>query len=129
MPHLWWQYQHDWVSFRYHLFESNVNPYKFSHTLEYIGGQILLAGPMAGFILLPAALFYRSKDVFETGLKFTLVGIYGFFLLSSLRGKVEANWTSAALVPLIILSYNFLLEKKTKLASTAQKWLFRLLPP
>jgi len=127
-PHLWWQYQHDWVSFRYHLFESNVNPYKFSHTLEYIGGQILLAGPLAGFILLPAALFYRSKDVFETGLKFTLVGIYGFFLLSSLRGKVEANWTSAALVPLIILSYNFLLEKKTKLASTAQKWLFRLLP-
>src|SRR5690606_3114211 len=29
-PHLWWQYQHDWVSFRYHLFESNVNRYKFS---------------------------------------------------------------------------------------------------
>jgi 4-amino-4-deoxy-L-arabinose transferase-like glycosyltransferase len=31
-PHLWWQYQHDWVSFRYHLFESNVNAYKFSYT-------------------------------------------------------------------------------------------------
>jgi 4-amino-4-deoxy-L-arabinose transferase-like glycosyltransferase len=45
-PHLWWQYGHNWVSFRYHLFESNVNPYELSFTLEYLGGQILLAGPL-----------------------------------------------------------------------------------
>jgi hypothetical protein len=140
-PHLWWQYQHDWISVRYHLFESNVNPYKLSHTLEYIGGQILLAGPLAGIILLPAAVLYRPKNVFEQAhpdeprpqvlvrqcveraLKFTLVGIYTFFLLSSLRGKVEANWTSPALVPLIILSHNFLQEK-----TNWQKWLLRLLP-
>src|SRR5262245_50083426 len=34
IPHLLWQYQHDWISFRYHLFESNVNSYKFSFTLD-----------------------------------------------------------------------------------------------
>ena len=145
-PHLWWQYQHDWMSFRYHLFESNVNSYKFSFTLEYIGGQILLAGPIAGIILLPAAFLYRTKNVFEKAhpdesplessikesvaraLKFTLVGIYIFFLLSSFRGKVEANWTSPAIVPLIILSYNFLAEKNNPIAIGGQKWLFRLLP-
>jgi len=66
-PHLLWQYQHDWISFRYHLFESNVNPYKFSFTLEYLGGQILLAGPLAGIILLPAAFLYRPKNLFERG--------------------------------------------------------------
>src|SRR5438067_8154510 len=71
-PHLWWQYQHQWVSFRYHLFESNVNPYKISYTLEYLAGQILLAGPIAGVFLLPAAFLSRSKNVFERGLKFTL---------------------------------------------------------
>lgn len=128
LPHLWWQYQHDWISFRYHLFESNVNPYKFSYTLEYIGGQILLAGPLAGVILLPAAFLYRAKNIFERSLKFTLAGIYIFFLLSSFRGKVEANWTSPAIVPLIILSYNFLLEKITPMAIGGRKWLFRLLP-
>jgi hypothetical protein len=127
-PHLWWQYQHDWISFRYHLFESNVNAYKFSFTLEYIGGQILLAGPIAGSILLPAAFLYRTKNVFEKALKFTLAGIYIFFLLSSFRGKVEANWTSPAIVPLIILSYNFLVEKNTPIAIGGRKWLFRLLP-
>lgn len=123
VPHLLWQYQHDWISFRYHLFESNVNPYKFSFTLEYVGGQILLAGPLAGIVLLPAAFFYRSKNVFDRGLKFTLAGIYLFFLLSSFRGRVEANWTSPAIVPLIVLSHDFLAEK-----SAWRKWLLRLLP-
>jgi Dolichyl-phosphate-mannose-protein mannosyltransferase len=127
-PHLWWQYQHDWISFRYHLFESNVNPYKFAYTLEYLGGQLLLAGPLAGIILLPAALLYHPKNAFEKGLKSTLVGIYIFFLLSSFRGKVEANWTSPAIIPLIILSHNFLLAKNTGIARTGRKWLFRLLP-
>jgi hypothetical protein len=123
IPHLLWQYQHDWISFRYHLFESNVNPYKLSFTFEYIGGQILLAGPLAGIILLPAAFSYRSKNIFERGLKFTLAGIYLFFLLSSFRGKVEGNWTSPAIVPLIVLSHNFLAERQTW-----RKWLLRLLP-
>ncbi len=122
-PHLLWQYQHDWISFRYHLFESNVNPYKFSFTLEYVGGQILLAGPLAGIILLPTAFLYHAKNVFERGLKFTLAGIYLFFLLSSFRGRVEGNWTSPAIVPLIVLSHNFLTEKPTW-----RKWLLRLLP-
>ena len=122
-PHLWWQYQHDWVSFRYHLFESNVNPYQFSFTLEYVAGQILLAGPLAGIILLAGAFFYRSQNIFEKGLKFTFVGIYLFFLISSFRGKVEANWTSPAIVPLIILAHNYLMEK-----NGWRKWFFRLLP-
>jgi hypothetical protein len=127
-PHLWWQYQHQWVSFRYHLFESNVNPYKISYTLEYLAGQILLAGPIAGVFLLPAAFLYRTKDVFERGLKLTLAGIYIFFLLSSFRGKVEANWTSPSIVPLIILSHYFFADNATAIAKGLQRWLFRLLP-
>jgi hypothetical protein len=122
-PHLWWQYQHDWVSFKYHLFESNVNAYKVSFTLDYIVGQLLLPGPIAGFILLPAALLYRSKNSFDRALKFTMAGIYLFFLLSSFRGKVEGNWTSPALVPLIILAHRYLSEKLRW-----QKFLYRLLP-
>ncbi len=122
-PHLWWQYQHDWVSFRYHLFESNVNAYRFSFTGDYLLGQVLLPGPLAGFILLPAALLYKTKDQTEKALRFTMIGIYAFFLLSSFRGKVEANWTSPALVPLIILSHQYLLDKLRW-----RRLLFRLLP-
>jgi hypothetical protein len=122
-PHLNWQWEHNWVSFRYHLFESNVNDYKFSFTANYLLSQVLLAGPIAGFILLPAAFLFTSASQTEKALKWTMIGIYTFFLLSSLRGKVEVNWTSPALVPLIILSHRYLNEKLA-----LRKWLFRLLP-
>ena len=110
-PHLLWQWDHDWVSFRYHLFESNVSAYKFSYTTDYLLGQILLAGPLAGLILFPAALMYKVKTQTEKALKFTLIGIYLIFLISSFRGKVEVNWTMPAIIPLIVLSHQFLIDK------------------
>lgn len=127
-PHLWWQYEHDWVSFRYHLFESNVNAYKFSFTTEYILGQLLLPGPVAGIILLPAAFLYKPKNETEKAMRYTMIGIYLFFLLSSFRGKVEANWTSPVLISLIVLAYGYLGERKTSFAIKGQTWLYRLLP-
>jgi len=110
-PHLFWQWDHNWVSFRYHLFESNVSVYKFSYTTDFILGQILLAGPLAGLILLPAAFIYNTKNAFEKGLRFTMNGLYLVFFISSFRGKVEPNWTMPALIPLIILSHQFISEK------------------
>lgn len=127
-PHLWWQYQHDWVSFRYHLFESNVNAYQFSFTTEYIVGQLLLAGPIAGFILLPAAFLYKPTTTTEKALRFSMIGIYVFFLLSSLRGKVEANWTSPALVAVIGLAHQYLQLQQTSFSKKGLKILVRLLP-
>lgn len=123
VPHLYWQLQHNWISFRYHLFESNVNPYKFSYTTDYILGQLLLAGPLAGFILWPAAFIYRSKNNFDRALKFTAVGFFLFFLLSTLKGKVEPNWTAPAIIPVMVLAHQFLLNK-----TGWRKWLLRLLP-
>jgi len=110
-PHLVWQWEHDWISFRYHLFESNVNAYRFSYTTDYLLGQILLAGPLAGLILLPAAFIYKVKNQTEKALKFTLIGIYLVFLVSSFRGKVEVNWTMPAIIPLIVLSHQFIIDK------------------
>jgi hypothetical protein len=123
LPHLAWQFEHNWISFRYHLFESNVNAYKFSFTAEYLIGQLILAGPIAGFILLPAAFLCKTKNATEKAMRYTMIGIYIFFLLSSFRGKVEANWTSPAIVSLVVLSHQYLQEKLKW-----QRLLFRLLP-
>jgi hypothetical protein len=57
-----------------------------------------------------------------------MIGIYVFFLFSSFRGRVEANWTSPVLVSLMVLSHQFLNEKITPIAIGGQKLLFRLLP-
>lgn len=111
-PHLLWQWEHNWVSFRFHLFENNVSSgYKVSSTTDYLLGQLLLAGPLAGFILIPAAFLYKTKNELEKALKFTLMGVYIFFLLSTYRGNVEANWTMPALIPLIVLSHRFMANK------------------
>lgn len=123
-PHLIWQAQHDWISFRYHLFESNVNPYKPAFTLDYIAGQLLLAGPLAGFILLPALFRYRPQDGLERSLKFTGIGILAFFLLSSFKGRVEANWTAPVLLPILVLGHQYLQQR-----AGARRWLVRLMVP
>ena len=123
-PHLYWQYTHNWISFRYHLFESNVNPYKFSYTTEYVAGQLLLAGPLAGIIFWVSAFTYKVQNDFEKTLKVTAIGILVFFFISSFKGRVEANWTAPALIPLILLTYSFV-EKK----EGWRTWLYRLLPP
>lgn len=112
-PHLRWQWDHDWISFRYHLFESNVNKYKFSFTTDYVLGQLLLAGPLVSIILLPAAFLYKTKNETERAMKFTMLGIYLIFFISSFRGKVEANWPMPVLIPLIVLSHQFLADKAT----------------
>jgi len=128
IPHLWWQYQHDWVSFRYQLLENNVEQYKPSFTVEYIVGQLLLPGPFAGIILLPAAFLFNARETFDRALKFTLVGIYIFFFVSSFRGSVEGNWTAPAIVPLVILSHNYFSQSASSFAIRGYKWLVRLLP-
>jgi hypothetical protein len=109
-PHLWWQYQHNWVSFRYHLFESNTSAYKISFTLNYIWSQVLLAGPLAGIILLPAAFLYKPKDATEKAMRYVMIGLYVFFFISTFRGKVEANWTLPAFVCFFVLSHKWLVE-------------------
>lgn len=123
-PHLWWQYEHNWMSFRYHLFESNVNSYKFSYTTEYLSGQLLIAGPLAGIIFWAAAFEYKAQNAFERALKFTAIGFLVFFFLSSFKGRVEANWTAPAIVPLLVLTYYFVEQK-----AGWRKWLYRLLTP
>lgn len=123
IPHIWWQYEHGWVSVKFHVIERYSSAYQPAFTLEYLIGQILLAGPLAGFLLVPAAIKYRPHDNLQKALKYCLVGFYIFFLLSTFKGRVEANWTAPLLIPLVVLSYFFLAEKVSW-----RKWLFRIVP-
>jgi len=124
VPHLLWQNHHDWVSVQYHLTENKVNDqYKVGNTLNYILAQLVLPGPFAGLILIPAAFLYKWKNGFQRSLYVTMTGFYLFFLLTTFRGKSEANWTSPAMVPLIVLSFFYLEEHLAW-----KKWMFRLLP-
>ncbi|HRG89302.1 MAG TPA: glycosyltransferase family 39 protein [Chitinophagales bacterium] len=122
-PHMWWQWQNDFPTFRFHLFERSREAYSWLRTAEYIGGQLILAGIPAGLLLLYSAVRYKAKNKFQRALQFQLWGTYAFFLVSSLKGRTEANWTIINTIPLVILSYRFL-EANDKPA----RWLKFMLP-
>lgn len=122
-PHLYWQYQHNFPSVQFHLFERNAADYRFSFTTEYLLGQIAFAGPVIGWFLLWAAFRYRPYSDLERSMKYTLVGTYIIFLISTYKGRVEANWTVTAFIPLMVLSHRYLVKNYH-----LQKWLYRSIP-
>jgi hypothetical protein len=103
-PHLYWQYSHDFPTFRFHLFDRSAEAYSCLFIGEYILGQLLVFGPLIGFLLFGAAYLFAAKDTFERSLSYTFFGIFGFFLLTSLKGRVEPNWTAMGMVPLLYIT-------------------------
>lgn len=103
LPHIIWQFKNDFVSFQYHLVDRSAS-FQMKDILAYIGNQLLVTGPLIGFLLLYLAFSRHPADAFERMLKFILYGFFGFFLLSSVRGHVEPHWTAAAFPVLIILA-------------------------
>jgi hypothetical protein len=122
-PHISWQLNHDLPSVTYHLFERLSPPYRISFTLDYLLGQLLIAGPLVGIVVIYAAFKFKPKLPVEKAMYWSMLGIYLLFFISSFRSRTEANWTVPLIVPLLLLSYRYL-------AATAhlQQWVYRLLP-
>lgn len=109
IPHIYWQHDNGYPSIIFHLFERSAPDYNVWYTAEYIIGQLLLAGPLTGWLLMFAAFLYKPISPVERALKFCMIGFYLFFLISTFRGKAEANWTIPAFIGLIVLSHQYLL--------------------
>ena len=107
MPHIVWQFKNNFVTLSYHLFERSASQYEFSFTSEYIIGQILYYGPLTSFFMLYIAAGIKTSNLFDKALVWNLWGITAFFLLISVRGRVEVNWTLPIIIPLLILFLNY----------------------
>ncbi|CAL1520828.1 glycosyltransferase family 39 protein [Chitinophaga sp. MM2321] len=122
-PHIYWQIAHGFPSLQYHLVERNASSYDITYTLDYLGGQLLLFGPLMGWLILYYAFRCPIQNTFERALKFSLVGVLVFFLISTFKGRVEANWTVMVFTPVVILAHQTLVRK-----SWSRKWLLYTLP-
>ena len=123
-PHIIWQIKNDFVSISYHLFERSSSYYNGSFTYEYLLGQVLYYGPISAIFMLCCAIKFKHSDLFEKALKWNLWGFLGFFLVSTLKGRVEVNWTLPIIIPLFIF---FLKSSFTK--PVFEKWFFLLAFP
>lgn len=120
VPHIWWQIQHDFPTVAYQLSDRSASAYKVSVTTEYLCLQLVIAAPLIGWYFFICAAKAKAEDQFIRSLKFTFYGVFIFFLVSTLKGKVEAHWTLIGLIPLFILTYICLCR------SPVPKWVTRL---
>ena len=102
LPHLWWQYQNGFPTFKYHL-SGRTGAWSFRHVGEYVSQQIFAIGP--ALIFLPFVV--KTKGVFERTLKFIIIGTFIFFLVSSFKTFVHFHWTSIALYPLLYFAVHY----------------------
>ena len=116
IPHILWQINADFPSFRYHL-SGRSEPFRWSYFLEYLPYQLMVFNPFVFgavvYVLIPPAPLKRGMrealqdgdKVFERGLKFILIGFFVFFWLMTLRGHVEPHWTAVGMIPVVVLLY------------------------
>ncbi len=96
LPPLWWNMQHDWITFRHTAHHFEGNPHRLRTLADFIGGQLLLLSPLTCslFALLTGGLLYGFA---RQGRRVRFLLLFGgaslaFFLLMSLRQRINANW-------------------------------------
>ena len=125
-PHILWQVNNDFPSFKYHLAGRN-EAFRWSYFLEYLPNQLLIFNPFTfgavvyvlikdrNCVRIPPASLKRGIGVFERGLKFILIGFFFFFWLMAFRGHVEPHWTIVCVIPMVVLIYRkALIDEKLK---------------
>lgn len=116
LPHVIWQYDHDFKTLRYHFLERPKAKFSWGRIGEYFGLQIIFAGLWIGFWPWWKTIQIKTHNHFERALKFSALGVIIFFFISSFSKRIEANWTLPAFVALVWLVFTKVeLTKKVKL--------------
>lgn len=115
-PHLYWQFENNFPSFKYHLFERKENTeYRFRDTYMHLINMIAIIG--LTFPIVYKALFKNLKttDLFQRALNFIAIGFVVFFFISTFKGHAQAQWIVPISIPFIVITFNYLLEHKNEL--------------
>lgn len=122
IPHLLWQYDNGFPSVVYHLNRSK-KLYHLSFSTNHFLNQLLIVG--LAFPVIYYAFFKASfKDKFHKSLLFILLGFIGFFFISSFKTSTQAQWTSVILIPLIVVSFPYIMSHPR-----VKKWFIYLAIP
>lgn len=119
-PHLYWQYIHDFPSFRYHL-SGRDDPYELKHTFNYLLNQLLIFSPLLFPFIVRALWRRKPADALERAFRWVIFGFWTFFFYTTFKGHVEPQWT-------VILSLCFilLLYRESQHDPSLFKWVRRM---
>ncbi len=110
LPHLFWQYQHDWVSFRYHLIGRNRD-FEWGFVSEYILNLFAIFNPFLFPVFLVAWWKNKAATPVLRALSCIAAGFILFFLTSTLRGYVQPQWEIPATFGIIALLFGYTRER------------------
>ena len=123
LPHVYWQYKNDFVSFKFHLFGRKEKHFSFSNISNYVTSQIALLGFFNLFLMIYLFMKNKFRKPFERIMVFNSIGFLGFLFFLSFRNQIEANWTASVAISLIILFSGLIVDKYKK-----YYFLFSILP-
>ncbi|MCE3012100.1 MAG: glycosyltransferase family 39 protein [Proteobacteria bacterium] len=101
-PHLYWQWSHDFATFRYHFIERPKIEMGFRQPAEFLAVNFILIGTLVAPYLWREFFRKVAQSSFERSLKSMTIVIVVFFFYSTLSKKMEANWTVAAGLSLLV---------------------------
>lgn len=119
LPHVLWQYEHQFATIKYHFLERPSSDFSVKRSLEYLLLQVVMAGVLVGPLLWFKILKFKTESDFDRAMKFISLGVVVFFFISTFSKKFEANWTVFITISLIYLA------SRSELYS--QKWFKPLL--
>lgn len=124
LPHILWQVQSDFPSFKYHLVQRSQT-FSWKFPLEYIPNQLAVFNPVSFFIALWFCFKFRKNlSVMERTYSFLFIGFLVFFWIMTLRGHTEPHWTVAASIPMIAI-----LTRHLSTSSSSRKIAFYAILP
>ena len=106
VPHLVWQYEHDWASFAYHLSGRN-SVFRPGYVVEFLANVLVVFNPF--FVPLYVQAWRKVKPQTPVGraLKLLPVAFIVFFVLSSLRGYVQPQWVIVSCFGLVCVLFAY----------------------
>ena len=108
IPHTIWQYQHDFATIKFHLYNRIDMGFGLNTLAYYVGIQPIVFGPLIGLMLFIASFINVKSDEFNRALRFTIYGVLIFFFISTFKVEFHKHWTSILAIPLILLSHEWM---------------------
>ena len=111
LPHLWWQYEHGFVTFIYHLSGHSAADWHWGFVWEYLLYPVIVLSPLLAYFILKAMATYRANTSFEKMLLYLFWGVLGFFFLMSFKSHVEIHWIALIGLPVLLVVPAFYRDK------------------
>ena len=123
IPHVWWQIENEFPTFKYHLVE-RAKPFRLKHITDNLLNQLVMAGPLTGVFVFWKLTKFKIKTDFDRALVFNILGFYAVLFLLSFKNRIEAHW-AAAIMPMLMLATYSRIKNDLKI----KKWFKRLAIP